>query len=49
MRTIEIILLNRANYDIEVTMAAEGISFTGDPIMLDCDALLTLGVQFTGQ
>lgn len=30
-------------------MAAKGISFAGKAAMLDSDAVLTLGIQFSGQ
>ena len=30
-------------------MTAEGIGFTDESVVLEGDALLTLGVQFTGQ
>lgn len=30
-------------------MATQGIGFTGDVVVLDSDAVLTLGIQFVGQ
>ena len=30
-------------------MATQGIGFTGDVVVLDSDAVLTLGIQFAGQ
>ena len=30
-------------------MAAKGIGFAGEPFVLDSDAVLTLGIQFSGQ
>lgn len=34
----------RVNADIEISMAAEGISFAGEAAVLDSDAVLTLGI-----
>jgi hypothetical protein len=34
----------RVNADIEIFMAAEGISFAGEAAVLDSDTVLTLGI-----
>lgn len=35
--------------DIEIPMAAQGVSFTGETIMLDGDTMLESGIQFADQ
>lgn len=39
----------RVNADIEISMAAEGISFADETAVLDSDAVLAPGIQFTRQ
>jgi len=37
------------NGQVDIAVAAKGVSFAGKTAVLDSDAVLTLGIQFAGQ
>ncbi|GJC06158.1 hypothetical protein KAM385_31870 [Aeromonas hydrophila] len=41
--------LGMVNRQVDITMASQGVSFTGETVVLNSDTLLASGIQLTGQ